>query len=164
MTLKHVVCQCICLNSSKGILIIDKRMCTLDYANSNTELLQSVFSMIMLNSSKSAYYQKKFSREPLSKSCELDPLPAVVLKGCLTSYYYEDHQSVLIDWCCARCSEGCYTTAHIERIWCWLLTIPKLSSYLELKSSIEACWKGSWHTTHRSRHGAPLRWDVSVCI
>ena len=84
MTLKHVVCQCICLNSSKGILIIDKRMCTLDYANSNTELLQSVFSMIMLNSSKCAYYQKKFSREPLSKSCELDPLPVVVLKGCLT--------------------------------------------------------------------------------
>ena len=27
---------------------------------------------------------KKFSRKPLSKSCELDPLPAVVLKGCLT--------------------------------------------------------------------------------
>ena len=26
----------------------------------------------------------KFSRKPLSKSCELDPLPAVVLKGCLT--------------------------------------------------------------------------------
>ena len=63
---------------------------------------------------------KKFSRKPLSKSCELDPLPAVVLKGCLTifitSYYYEDHQSVLIDWCCARCSEGCYTIAHIEKI------------------------------------------------
>ena len=27
---------------------------------------------------------EKFSRKPLSKSCELDPLPAVVLKGCLT--------------------------------------------------------------------------------
>ena len=27
---------------------------------------------------------KKFSRKPLSKSCELDPLPALVLKGCLT--------------------------------------------------------------------------------
>ena len=27
---------------------------------------------------------KKFSRKPLSKSCELDPLPAVVLKGSLT--------------------------------------------------------------------------------
>ena len=27
---------------------------------------------------------KTFSRKPLSKSCELDPLPAVVLKGCLT--------------------------------------------------------------------------------
>ena len=27
---------------------------------------------------------KKFSRKPLSKSCELDPLPAIVLKGCLT--------------------------------------------------------------------------------
>ena len=60
---------------------------------------------------------KKFSRKPLSKSCGLDPLPAVVLKGYrITSYYYEDHQSVLIDWCCARCSEGCYTIAHIEKI------------------------------------------------
>ena len=60
---------------------------------------------------------KKFSRKPLSKSCELDLLPAVVLKGYhITSYYYEDHQSVLIDWCCARCSEGCYTIAHIEKI------------------------------------------------
>ena len=49
---------------------------------------------------------KKSPRKPLTKSCELDPLPAVVLKGCLTSYYYEDHQSVLIDCCCARCSEG----------------------------------------------------------
>ena len=28
--------------------------------------------------------EKKFSRKPLSKSYELDPLPAVVLKGCLT--------------------------------------------------------------------------------
>ena len=27
---------------------------------------------------------KKFSRKPLSKSCELDPLPVLVLKGCLT--------------------------------------------------------------------------------
>ena len=27
---------------------------------------------------------KKFSRKSISKSCELDPLPAVVLKGCLT--------------------------------------------------------------------------------
>ena len=27
---------------------------------------------------------KKFTRKLLSKSCELDPLPAVVLKGCLT--------------------------------------------------------------------------------
>ena len=34
----------------------------------------------------------------------------------ITSYYYEDHQSVLIDWCCARCSEGCYIIAHIEKI------------------------------------------------
>ena len=60
---------------------------------------------------------KKFSRKPLSKSCELDLLPAVVLKGYhITSYHYEDHQSVLIDWCCARCSEGCYTIAHIEKI------------------------------------------------
>ena len=59
---------------------------------------------------------KKSPRKPLTKSCELDPLPAVVLKGCLTSYYYEDHQSVLIDWCCARCSEGCCTIAHVEKI------------------------------------------------
>ena len=28
---------------------------------------------------------KKFLRKPLSKSCELDPLPTVVLKGCLTA-------------------------------------------------------------------------------
>ena len=49
---------------------------------------------------------KKSPRKPLTKSCELDPLPEVVLKGCINSYYYEDHQSVLIDCCCARCSEG----------------------------------------------------------
>ena len=64
----------------------------------------------------------------------------------------------------ARCFEGCYTITHAEKIWCWLWTVPKLSSYLELKSIIEACRKGSCHTTYRSCHVAPLRWDVSVCI
>ena len=48
---------------------------------------------------------KKFSRKLLSKSCELDPLPAVVLKGCLTAllptHDYEDRQCVLIDRCYA---------------------------------------------------------------
>ena len=33
----------------------------------------------------------------------------------ISSSYYEDHQSVLIDWCCARCSEGCYTIATLKK-------------------------------------------------
>ena len=63
---------------------------------------------------------KKLSRKSISKSCELDPLPAVVLKGCFTvllpTIAKIVNLSLIIDRCYARCFEGCYTIAHAEKI------------------------------------------------
>ena len=53
---------------------------------------------------------------------------------------------------------------HPEEIWRWLWRVSKFLSYFELKSSIKACWKGSCHTTHRSRHVAPRGRGVPVGI
>ena len=109
----------------------------------------------------------KFSCKSLSKSSELDPLPPLVLKGCLTVLFPTITRviNISLSTCVMpNALKVAILSPMLKKIWCWLWTVPKLSSYLELKSSVEACWKGSCHTTYRSRHVAPLRWDVSVCI
>ena len=55
----------ICVGSSPP----DVKVCVAEFCNFAEVTLEEI---------------KKFSRKPLSKSCELDPLPAVVFKGCLT--------------------------------------------------------------------------------
>ena len=110
---------------------------------------------------------KNFLRKSVSKSCEINPLPAVFLKGYLTILLPAIASIINLSL-----STGVMPDAlKLAILWpilikvcCWLWTVPKLSSFLELKSSIEACWKGTSHTTYRSRRFARRRWDVSVCI
>ena len=49
-----------------------------------SSIFQRESAIIQISLFIHSLFVKKFSRKPLSKSCELDPLPAVVLKGCLT--------------------------------------------------------------------------------
>ena len=87
---------------------------------------------------------KKFSRKPLSKSCELDPLPAVVLKDCLTvlvptimriinlslsTGVVPDTLKVAILSPTLKKSDADFLISDSDLI----------SSYLEPQSSIEAC-------------------------
>ena len=80
---------------------------------------------------------KQFSRKPLSKSCELDPLPTVVLKGCLTALPLTITRIISLSlwtWVMPNALKVTIVLPMLEKkIWCRLWTIRKLSSYLELK-------------------------------